>query len=63
MEAYKTPIEDLRKSALDHYDQASSAIHHWSSSVPQAINFYFDEQEKRKIFSIKIFGFEFSLKK
>lgn len=50
-QANQTPLEDLRKAALDHYDEASTAIHHWNSSVPQAINYYFDQrilQERRR---------------
>lgn len=38
----KTPLEDLRKSDLEHYEEASSSIHHWSSGIPRAINFYYD---------------------
>jgi hypothetical protein len=33
----QTPLEDLRKQALEHYKEASSAIHHWSSFVENAI--------------------------
>jgi hypothetical protein len=36
----KTPIEELRASALKHYEEASSAIHHWSSFVENAIKAY-----------------------
>ena len=43
--AYKTPIEDLRKSALEHYEEASNAIHSWRSEIPRAINFYYDNHE------------------
>ena len=43
--AYKTPNEDLRKEALKHYDKASSSIHHYSSVIPQSINFYFDNKQ------------------
>tara|TARA_B110000259_G_scaffold107692_1_gene123421 strand:- start:557 stop:763 length:207 start_codon:yes stop_codon:yes gene_type:complete len=41
-QTYQTPIEDLRKDNLNHYEEASSSIHHWSSGVPRAINFYYD---------------------
>lgn len=47
----QTPLEDLRKEALKHYDEASTSIHHFNSSVPQAINYYFDQrtlQERRR---------------
>lgn len=40
MNQAKTPIEDLRASALKHYEEASSAIHHWSSFVDRAIKVY-----------------------
>ncbi len=41
-QAYQTPIADLRNSDLNHYEEASSSIHHWSSGVPKAINFHYD---------------------
>lgn len=44
-QACKTPLEELRIQALEHYDKASTSIHHWSSSVPQAINFYYDYKQ------------------
>lgn len=34
------PIEDQRVQALKHYEEASSAIHHWSSFVESAIKAY-----------------------
>lgn len=34
------PIEDQRAEALKHYEEASSAIHHWSSFVSNAIKAY-----------------------
>jgi hypothetical protein len=39
-------LGDLRDRALKHYDEASSSIHHWNSSIPQAIRYYFDERPK-----------------
>ena len=42
LKAYQTPLEDLRESDLKHYNEASTAIHHWSSGVPTAINFYYN---------------------
>jgi hypothetical protein len=36
----KNPIEDQRKQALEHYDEASKAVHHWSSFVESAIKAY-----------------------
>jgi len=38
--ACQTPLEDLRKDALKHYDEASTKIHCWQSGIPNAINFY-----------------------
>lgn len=38
--ACKTPIEDLRKNALKHYEEASSVVCHWSSFVESAIKAY-----------------------
>mgnify|MGYP007029090701 CR=1 FL=1 len=37
----QTPLIDLEQSALEHYEKASSAIHHWSSDIPKAIKFYY----------------------
>ncbi len=34
------PIEEQRKEALKHYEEASTAIHHWSSFVENAIKNY-----------------------
>ena len=39
-QAAKTPLEDLRRSALEHYREASSKLCHWSSFVESAINAY-----------------------
>tara|TARA_R110000803_G_scaffold131141_7_gene198442 strand:- start:49 stop:258 length:210 start_codon:yes stop_codon:yes gene_type:complete len=50
----KTPLEDLRKSDLEHYDKASTKIHHWSSGVPRAINFYFDYKQMNFWSKIKL---------
>lgn len=41
----KTPIEELRKHSLNHYDKASSKLHEWRSDIPKAINFYYDYQQ------------------
>lgn len=40
---YKTPLEDLRKSALKHYEEVSSAACHWNSFVVSAIKAYSPE--------------------
>lgn len=44
----KTPIEDLRRMALEHYEQASNSIHHWMLVIPTAINEYYDRLEKEE---------------
>lgn len=43
--ACQTPLEDLRKDDLKHYDEAATKIHCWSSGVPRAINFYYDYKQ------------------
>ena len=42
MEAKKTPIEDLREYDLTHYDYLASKCHHYTNTIPRAINFYYD---------------------
>ena len=37
----QTPLSDLEKSALEHYEEASTAIHHYNSDIPKAIKFYY----------------------
>ena len=39
---YQATNEDLHKSDLEHYEKLSTECHHWSSSIPRAINFYYD---------------------
>ena len=34
--------EDLKKYDLKHYDELATKSYHWTSSVPKAINFYYD---------------------
>lgn len=46
--ACKTPIKDLRRMALEHYEQASNSIHHWMLVIPTAINEYYDRMEKEE---------------
>jgi len=43
--ACQTPLEDLRKDALKHYDEASTKIHCWQSGIPNAINFYWEYKQ------------------
>lgn len=38
----QTPIDDLVDDALEHYNEASQAIHHWNSLIPKALEFYRD---------------------
>jgi hypothetical protein len=40
--------EDLRATALADYEEQSTAAHSWSSVIPRAINFYFDNARKSK---------------
>lgn len=41
----KASIEDLRKSALDHYEELAIKANHWKSDVADAINFYYDSKK------------------
>ena len=36
-----TPKEDLMNEALEHYEEAATAIHHWNSDIPKAIKKYY----------------------
>ena len=45
----KTPLEDLRQSALEHYAEASRAINHWSGFVEEAIKNYDPEKTQRNV--------------
>lgn len=38
----ETPWEDLRRSALASYEEAATKAHSWSSVIPRAINYYFE---------------------
>lgn len=42
--AMKTPLEDLRQQALEHYNEAATAIVHYNSFVRDAIMAYNPEQ-------------------
>jgi len=47
--AAKTPLSDLRKSALQNYEDNTKHMDAvWNSSIPQAINFYFDHLEAQE---------------
>ena len=45
-QACQTPKEDLMNSALNHYEEASTAIHHWNSDIPKAIRHYYIGDQK-----------------
>ena len=36
--------KELMEAALKHYDEISTAAHHWSSVVPDAIRHYFNSR-------------------
>ena len=40
-----TPLEDLRKSDLEHYDRAATKECCWHNTIPRAINFYYDYRQ------------------
>ena len=44
----QTSIEDIKRRALEHYEEASNAIHHHNSFIPQAIKAYQDPGEMSK---------------
>ncbi len=44
--AYETPKKDLMNRALNHYKEASDAIHHWNSDIPKAIEHYYLNNKK-----------------
>lgn len=41
-QAGQTPWEDLRKNTLAHYEEVSARAFAWYSTIPRAINYYFD---------------------
>jgi len=45
-QAYQTPKEDLMNSALKHYEEACTSIHHWNSDIPKAIRHYYMGDQK-----------------
>jgi hypothetical protein len=49
MTTNQTPLEDLRQSDLQHYDELSTKFNHWVSGVPRAINFYYDYKKMNLI--------------
>lgn len=47
-QAAETPWEDLRRMALVDYEAVTTVAHSWSSVVPRAINFYFDNAPDKR---------------
>ena len=45
-EAKQASNEDLRRAALDHYEQLSKASCSWMNTIPKAINAYFDQRSR-----------------
>lgn len=39
-QAAQTPLEDLRKSAMEQYEKLSDEAHHWNSFIIHAIEKY-----------------------
>lgn len=44
----QTPLSDLRKDALKHYDEVSFNSHSHNSEISKAINFYYDHLERKE---------------
>lgn len=38
----KTPLEDLKRGALQHYEELATKCHHFNTAVPHAIEHYYD---------------------
>lgn len=36
----QTPFSELKKRALEHYEELANIAHHWNSFVPKAIEAY-----------------------
>jgi hypothetical protein len=49
MEAQQTPLEELRKYDLQHYDELSTKCNNWSNGLPRVINFYYDYKQMNLI--------------
>ena len=54
METKQTPLEDLRNSDLELYEKGASSIHHYSSEIPKAINFYYDYKQMNIFSKLKL---------
>lgn len=46
-QAYQTPFEDIKKQALEHYEDISAKAFHWNSLVPKAIMAYDPDHESK----------------
>ncbi len=44
-QANQVPLSELRAAAHKHYDELATQVHHWMSTIPRAIDCYFDQQE------------------
>ncbi len=44
-QAQQVPLSELRAAAHKHYDELATQAHHWMSTIPHAIDCYFDQQE------------------
>lgn len=45
----KTPFDDLKKQALEHYEELATKAHHWNSFVQKAIEAYNPEAQEQYI--------------
>src|ERR1700734_562863 len=41
----KAPLEDIKRAALEHYEELATKCHHWNSFIPQAIKAYQEPTE------------------
>jgi len=57
-QACKTPLKDLKQGALDHYEELASKAHHWNTSIPFAIEFYYDHLITQEKLALKIKNME-----
>jgi hypothetical protein len=44
-QACKAPLEDIKRAALEHYEELATKCHHWNSFIPQAIKAYQEPAE------------------
>lgn len=48
-QAAQTPLEDLRRNALEHYEHVSTVAHQWHSAIPKAIAAYYADPERARL--------------